>query len=199
LDEKKKMISKIDREKVERPHLQGLNFYLPKYDARIAKALEKAPKLDLRNKTSSAAIELFPSIQVEADTAYGYWIINVDGYRYLNCYLISDALLSSGQRGFSLQISFALEPTSIGYPAYGKTNYYFNMEEYYDTTSLEHKLITIETSDLLSATGDLPYIGRTNLVHMLRTPMMGPYVRARVLNRDIQPHFARVVAYATTT
>ena len=122
-------------------------------------------------------------------------MINVDGYSYLNCYLRSDALFSSNQRGFTLEVSFALEGSSS---AYDETSYYFDIEEYYYTSNLEHKLIRIQTNDLLSATGGVPYIGGQNLVHILRTPVLGPYVRVSVFNEDTQTHYARVIAYATT-
>jgi hypothetical protein len=89
--------------------MKDVTFYLPKYDATIAKHLEKVPKIASQKKLYSNTIELFPSRQVEPKTGYGYYLINVDGYSYLNCYLISDALFSSNQRGFALEASFALE------------------------------------------------------------------------------------------
>jgi hypothetical protein len=56
---------------------------------------------------------------------------------------------------------------------------------------------SLRTSDLMS-TGGLPWIGGQNLAHILRVPVMGPYVRASVFNKDSQKRSARVVAYATT-
>jgi hypothetical protein len=48
------------------------------------------------------------------------------------------------------------------------------------------------------STGGLPWIGGQNLAQILRVPVMGPYVRASVFNKDSQKRSARVVAYATT-
>jgi hypothetical protein len=104
-----KKFPNINWQRVERPHMKDVTFYLPKYDATIAKHLEKVPKIASQKKLYSNTIELFPSRQVEPKTGYGYYLINVDGYSYLNCYLISDALFSSNQRGFTLEVSFALE------------------------------------------------------------------------------------------
>jgi hypothetical protein len=46
----------------------------------------------------------------------------------------------------------------------------------------------------LSAMGGVPYIRGQNLVHILRTPVLGSYVRAPVFNEDTQTHSARIIA-----
>jgi len=172
-------------------------FFLPKHDAKFTERLCVRPKLEACDRPCTQKIELFPKTQVEGHTGYGYFMVNVDGYRHLNCYLISDPLNSSNQRGFTLELSFALEPFQPGIGYYGETEAFFNAEEYYDPGQNEHPLIRLRTSDLMS-TGGLPWIGGQNLAHILRVPVMGPYVRASVFNKDSQKRSARVVAYATT-
>ncbi len=174
-----------------------VTFYLPKHDAKLTERLWVRPKLEACDRPCTQKIELFPKRDVEGHTGYGYFMVNVDGYRHLNCYLISDPLNSSTQRGFTLELSFALEPFQPGIGYYGETEALFNAEEYYDPGHSEHPLIRLRTSDLMS-TGGLPWIGGQNLAHILRVPVMGPYVRASVFNKDSQKRAARVVAYATT-
>lgn len=86
----------------------------------------------------------------------------MDGYRHLNCFLISDAILGSNQRGCTLEISFALELQ--GGVSYGETSFHFNIDEYYDRNDLEHKLIQIKTNDLTSI-DRLPWLGGRNSSH----------------------------------
>jgi hypothetical protein len=96
LAERRNTATKITWEKVEHPTTQGIDsFYLPKYDRVLAKALEKVPKISLQPRLSTAIIELFPFTHIEPRTGRGYFLINVDGYRHLNCFLISDAILGS--------------------------------------------------------------------------------------------------------
>jgi hypothetical protein len=183
--------------KYKRSDQPDLTFYLPKHDPRLTEPLWKPPELEACDRPCTKKIELFPKREVEGHTGYGYFMVNVDGYRCLNCYLISDPLSSTNQRGFTLEISFALEPFQQGVGYYGETEVFFNAEGYYDPGNNEHALIRIRTSDLMS-TGGLPWIGGQNLAHILRVPVMGPFVRASVFNKNSQKRSARVVAYATT-
>ena len=69
----------------------------------------------------------------------------------------------------------------------GESNYFFNFDNYYDPTAISHKTIRCETSDLTSPGGGLiqvPRLGGPDLAHILRVPVMGPYIRASVFNED---------------
>ncbi len=79
----------------------------------------------------------------------------------------------------------------------GETSHFFNFECYFDPGSASHGTVRSETSDL-STTGGLPWIGGTDLTHILRVPVMGPYVRASVFNEDSVALQAEVKAYLTT-
>jgi hypothetical protein len=124
-------------------------------------------------------------------------MINIDGYRTINAFVTSDALNSSIQRGFTLEISFALNPFVLNVGVVGETSFFFNFDSYFDPGSFNHRLITCETSDLTTI-GGLPYIGGVDLTHILRVPVMGPYVRASVFNEDGIARNAEVRAYLST-
>ena len=79
----------------------------------------------------------------------------------------------------------------------GETSSFFDFSGYYDPGSLSHKLIRCPTSDLLS-TGGLPQIGGIDLTHILRVPVLGPFVRASAFNEDDTAHSAEVRAYLST-
>ena len=85
------------------------NFYHPKEDKNLISELLK-PSLFEKNcqKVCSKKIELLPPTTVDAHSGLGYYMINVDGFRYLNAYIISDPLSSSTMRGFTLEISFSI-------------------------------------------------------------------------------------------
>jgi hypothetical protein len=56
-------------------------------------------------------------------------MINVDGYRIINAYVISDALNSTNQRGFTLELSFALNDFVYGGGVIGETSYFFQLRQ----------------------------------------------------------------------
>jgi hypothetical protein len=83
------------------------------------------------------------------------------------------------------------------YGVVGEARYFFNFDAFYDPAAASHRLIRIETNDLTS-TGGLPHIGGVDLTHILRVPVMGPYLRASVFNEDTVARHATVEAYLTT-
>ena len=123
--------------------------------------------------------------------------MNIDGFRIINAYVISDPLNSSTQRGFTLELSFAVNPFVYGVGVIGETSYFFNFDGYFDPGQPNHGTIRGETSDL-ATTGGLPWIGGTDLTHILRAPVMGPYVRASVFNEDNTARQVEVKAYLST-
>jgi hypothetical protein len=124
-------------------------------------------------------------------------MINIDGYRMINAYVTSDRLNSSTQRGFSLILSFSLNPFVAGVGVVGETSYFFNFDAYFEPGTLSHRTGETQTSDLTTI-GGVPYLGGVDLTHILRTPVMGPYVRASVFNQDSAAHNVAVNAYLTT-
>ena len=79
----------------------------------------------------------------------------------------------------------------------GETSHFFNFDTFYNPGEQEQRTINSSTSDKTS-TGGLPWIGGTDLTHILRIPIMGPFVRASVFNNDSQARHAEVKAYLTT-
>lgn len=124
-------------------------------------------------------------------------MINIDGFRVINAYVISTALNSTAQRGFSLELSFSLNPFVPGIGVVGETSVFFDFGAYYDPTTASHRTIVCHTSDLTSL-GGLPWIGGVDLTHILRVPVLGPYVRASAFNEDGETREVEVRAYLST-
>jgi len=124
-------------------------------------------------------------------------MINIDGFRMINAYVISDRLSSTTQRGFTLELSFSLNPFVSGVGVVGESSFFFNFDSYFEPGTLSHRLAECQTSDLTTS-GGLPRLGGVDLTHILRTPVMGPYVRASVFNQDSVARNVEVSAYLLT-
>jgi len=189
---------KLEFVKAIHPSQPEWEYYLPKEDKALIKKLSKKPIFPkLCERPCTSIITLFPKDTVEGHTGKGYHMINISGYRMINAYVISDPLNSTNQRGFTLELSFALNDFVYGVGVVGETSYFFNFDSYFDPGTLSHKLQRCETNDLTTA-GGLPLIGGIDLTHILRVPVMGPYVRASVFNEDGTARKAEVKAYLST-
>ena len=184
--------------KVVYPARPGWDYFLPKHDPAVAKKLMRKhifPRFCDRPCTK--IMTLFPKKSVDGHTGYGYYMINVAGYRIINAYVISDPLNSTNQRGFTLELSFSLHDFVSGVGVIGETSYFYNFENFFNPGTLSQRTLRCETSDLTTA-GGLPWIGGTDLTHILRVPVMGPYIRASVFNEDTVTRQAEVKAYLST-
>ena len=148
-------------------------------------------------KACTTVMTLLPKMTIPGHEGRGYYMINIDGYRTINAYVISTALNSTAQRGFSLELSFSLNPFVSGVGVVGETINFFNFDGYYDPSSLSHRTVTCATSDLNSL-GSVPWIGGVDLAHILRVSVMGPYVRASAFNEDSTAREVEVRAYLST-
>jgi len=149
------------------------------------------------DKACTKIISLLPKTNVAGHTGVGFQMINIDGYRTINAYVISDRLNSTTQRGFTLELSFSLNPFVLGVGVVGETSFFFNFDSYFEPGTLTHRTARCETSDLTTV-GGLPWIGGVDLTHILRAPVMGPYVRASVFNQDTVARNVEVSAYLST-
>lgn len=149
------------------------------------------------DRACTKVVSLLPKTRIAGHTGMGYQMVNVDGFRTINAYVISDPLNSTLLRGFSLELSFAPNPFVPGIGVVGETSFFFDFDAYFEPGSLSHRTARCETSDLTTA-GGLPWIGGIDLAHVLRAPVMGPYVRASVFNEDSAARNAQVVAYLST-
>jgi hypothetical protein len=184
--------------KATHPSRPEWDYYLPKENKALIKKLSKKPLFPkICERPCTSTITLFPKDTIQGHTGKGYYMINVDGYRVINAYVISDPLNSTNQRGFTLELSFSLYDFVYGVGVIGETSYFFNFDSYFDPGSVSHKLQRCETNDL-TTTGGLPWIGGIDLAHILRVPVMGPYVRASVFNEDGTSRKAEVKAYLST-
>ena len=180
------------------PSRPDWSYYMIEPESRVVRQLAKAPVLSKTcSKPCTKVITLLPKTNIAGHTGVGYYVINIDGFRSINAYVISDSLNSTSQRGFSLALSFALNPFVPNVGVVGESSWFFNFDNYYDSSTPSHRTIRCETNDLTS-TGGLPWIGGVDLTHILRVPVMGPYVRASAFNEDVTARNVEVSAYLST-
>src|SRR6185503_14318844 len=158
-------------------------FLLEPPKATIDELLQRPIFDQVCDKACTKIISLLPKTNVAGHTGVGFQMINIDGYRTISAYVISDRLNSTTQRGFTLELSFSLNPFVLGVGVVGETSFFFNFDSYFEPGTLTHRTARCETSDLTTV-GGLPWIGGVDLTHILRAPVMGPYVRASVFNQD---------------
>lgn len=174
------------------------DYFLIEPERRVINRLTKAPVFAATcERPCTQVITLLPKTNVPGQSGIGYQMINVDGFRWISAYVISDRLTSSRQRGFTLELSFSLNPFVYGVGVVGESSFFFNFDSYFDPGAASHGTIRCETNDLTS-TGGLPRIGGVDLTHILRVPVMGPYVRASAFNEDGAAHNVEVKAYMST-
>lgn len=196
ISEKSKVITKFV--KVIHPSRPDWAYYLPEPDKETMEKLVKRPVFpETCDKPCTRVITLFPKRNVEGHSGYGYYMINVNGFRIINAYVISDALNSTTQRGFTLEISFSVNDFEYGVGVIGETSYFFNFEHFFNPGTFQQQVLQCKTSDL-TTTGGLPWIGGTDLTHILRVPVMGPFIRASVFNEDSVAREVEVKAYLST-
>jgi hypothetical protein len=174
------------------------NFYLPKEDKKTITNFSKAAIFGTKcQKVCTSVIELLPETVIDPGSGRGYFMINIDGYRFINAYVIGERLNSTTQKGFSLQLSFSVNNFLLGVGVVGETSHFFNFDNYYNKEEYEKKIVHIGNSYETSL-GGLTHIGGVDYTHLLRMPVVGPYVRASVMNRDSSKRKVKVVAYLTT-
>ena len=184
--------------KAVHPARSDWDYYLAKGTKALVSKLAKKPTFSRTcDKSCTKVLTLFPEDSVNGHSGKGYHMINIDGFRTINAYVISDALNSTSQRGFTLELSFSLNDFVYGQGVIGETSHFFNFDSYFDPGNIDHRTLRCETSDL-STVGGLPWIGGTDLTHILRVPVMGPYVRASVFNEDGTTRKVEVKAYLST-
>jgi hypothetical protein len=142
-------------------------------------------------------ITLLPKTTVQPGWGVGCYMVNIDGYRTINAYVIGDALNSTANRGFTLELSFSLVDFVYGVGVVGESSHFYDFDTYFNAGPYLQRLIHLGTSDL-TAGGGLPQIGGVDLTHILRAPVLGPFVRASVFNEDSQTWDVDVRAYLST-
>ena len=180
--------------KKRKPHRPVVLIDLPETEL---EALRVAPIFAATcNRACTSVKTLISKRVVPPRSGIGTPPINIDGYRKISAYLISDPLNSTTMRGFSLRLSFSLYPFQAGVGVVGAADCFFN----FDTecvTGEQQRLNVLATSDLKSTNG-LPRLGGRDLAHILHTPVMGPYVSAMMMNEDTVARSAEVLVYLST-
>ena len=149
------------------------------------------------NKACTSVTTLISKRVVPPHSGIGTPPVNIDGYRKLSAYLISDSLNSTTMRGFSLRLSFSLYPFAAGVGVVGAADCFFNFDTECESGVEQQRLNVLGTSDLKSNNG-LPRLGGRDLAHILHTPVMGPYVSAMIMNEDSVARSAEVLLYLST-
>ena len=186
--------TKMQWVKTINPRCPDQDFYVPADDADTMRKLAEAPILAQGCvKACTSIVTLIPRTLVDVHSGIGSQKFNVDGYRTINAYVISDPLFSSTQRGFTLELSFGLTPGGYFNESYA----FYNFETFFNPNASFQGTLICATSDLVT-TGGVPWVGGNDLVHILRAPIMGPYVRASVSNGDSMAHNVEVQAYLST-
>ncbi|MEO8017690.1 MAG: hypothetical protein ABI769_07740 [Pseudomonadota bacterium] len=149
------------------------------------------------DKACTAIKMLLSKRVVPAHGGVGSAPLNVDGYRKLSAYVISDPLSSNTMRGFSLRLSFSLYPFVQGTGVVGQADCFFNFDTDCAPGVDAQKLNVLGTSDQKSS-GGLPRYGGRDLAHILHTPVLGPYVSATAMNEDSVERSVEVQIYLST-
>lgn len=176
------------------PSRPDIQYFLPKEDKKLMNELLRPPLSPKGcQMVCSKAITMLPKTNLEGGHGVGYYFVNVDGYRYINAYIISTQLERADESGFSLEIDFSLDPVGV----VGGTSYFFNFDNYYETADFEKKTIHCSTS-YLDSSGILRIGDGYDFTHIMRVPVMGPYARAVAINNGITNSDVEVKAYITT-
>ena len=122
--------------KATHPTRPEASYFLAEPDRRLAATLLRAQTFPRTcDRPCTKLLTLLPKTKVDAHSGIGYYVINVDGFRSINAYVISDRLYSTAQRGFNLQLSFAPNPFVYGVGVVGESNCFFSFDGYYDPAS----------------------------------------------------------------
>ncbi|HEX4966234.1 MAG TPA: hypothetical protein VF173_35830 [Thermoanaerobaculia bacterium] len=132
------------------PRYPDRDFYLPAIDEEAMKKLTEPPILAPGCvKACTNLLTLIPQTLVNARSGIGSLKFNVDGYRTINAYVISDPLFSGTQRGFTLELVFSIVP-GLGSQ---ETSAFFNFGSYFDPSKDIQGLLRCATSDSLTTGG----------------------------------------------
>ncbi|MFT5644903.1 MAG: hypothetical protein ACI83P_002467 [Janthinobacterium sp.] len=173
-------------------------YHIIEADPAQMKELEKLVPLPERCcHPCTKVITLLPKTRVNGHAGVGYQMINIDGFRYLNAHVVSDALNSTAQRGFTLELSFSLNPFVPGVGVVGESDFFYSFDGGFLASAGAQRLGRCQTSDLTIG-GGLPRIGGVDMSHILRVPVLGPYVRASIFNEDGAARSGEVRGYLTT-
>ena len=173
---------------VQNPHPKGKN--IPYYEVEW---LENPQVKQSGTTRKPKVITLLPKTTLQPGEGYGNQPLNVDGFSYANIYVISSP--PGTKQACNLEVSFACFPFEDGVGVKGEAYSFFN----FDSESYNKG---IEVSHYRIATSDLNVDGHTESTydftsHILRTPILGPYLRAIAGNRDDGPRDVEVLAYLT--
>jgi hypothetical protein len=184
--------------KAVHPSRPKAKYFLVDPGPKVVKQLAK-PFIIIKtcSKACTKVVSLLPRLTIPGKTGFGFPMVNVDGFRWINAYVICDPILSSANRGFSLELSFALDPFVPGVGTRSETSFHFNLDNWFDPENFNHRTVRSATSDLTSL-GGLPKLGGVDLAHVLRVPVIGPFVRGSAFNEDTVTRTAEIRAYLST-
>jgi hypothetical protein len=149
----------------------------------------------VQERPVTKVLTVIPKVLIPPSNGRGNSPLNIDGYRMVNLFAISDPVLSTADRVFSLEVSFA--PYTVEMP-YGTdmgcegTNVYnFDSLGYTQGWDARHYRLTLSDQDV----NNTVKAGGRDLTHILRVPVLGPFMRVIVINRGTVARNVEVVAY----
>lgn len=153
----------------------------------------------VQERPVTKVITILPKVALPPNAGRGNAALNIDGYRMVNLFVKADPVLSTGDRGFSVDIAFA--PTTVT-DASGWTNLscdgeaLFNFDSLGTATGYEAKYYRLTVSD--RNVNDTVKAGGRDLTYIVRIPVLGPFIRVIASNRGNTTRNVEVLAYLMT-
>jgi hypothetical protein len=150
----------------------------------------------IQERPVTKVITILPKVLIDPTSGRGNAPINVDGFRMMNIYVISDPVNSTADRAFMLDVAFAPYVTQgqYGLILHGATSNVFNFDSLSYSAGYEAKHYRLRTADR-DINNQLPQAGGYDLAHCMRVPVLGPYVRVIASNLGNVARNVEVVAY----
>ena len=149
----------------------------------------------VQERPVTKVVTVIPTVQLQPSSGRGNSALNVDGYRMINLFVKSDPVLSTEDRGISLDIAFAPGTVTTGtwtdLSCDGEC--LFNFDTQGTTSGFEAKYYRLAVSD--RDVNDRVKAGGRDLSYVVRVPVLGPFIRVSATNRGSTPRNVEVVAY----
>lgn len=149
----------------------------------------------VQERPVTQVVTIIPKVTLPPSSGRGNAALNIDGYRMINLFVVADAVLSTAERGIAVDIAFAPATTVEN----GWTNLSCDGTDLYNFDSLglsagdEARYFRLAVSD--RNVNDRVKAGGRDLTYIVRVPVLGPFIRVSVTNRDTTPRTAEVTAY----
>jgi hypothetical protein len=149
----------------------------------------------VQERPVTKVVTVLPQVSLPPSSGRGNAALNVDGYRMINLFVKSDPVLSTADRGISLDIAFA--PTTVMTGTWTNLGCdgecLFNFDSLGTSAGYEAKYYRLTVSD--RNVNDTVKAGGRDLSYIVRVPVLGPFLRVIASNRGNTPRNVEVIAY----